>query len=176
MDIISHGLWGSIAFGRSNKKNFWLAFLFGSLPDFFSFGILWITILLGMQSRALWSSDLPPMEAIPRYVHQLYNVTHSFVIFAIAFAVMYAILRKPLWPMAAWGLHVVLDMFTHSKEFFATPFFGHCLISKSTQLTGVIRIYFSLMFYYWLYYIYGFISAAILGVSAQGSGYSKIKV
>ena len=123
MDIISHGLWGSLAFGRSNRKNFSWAFLFGVAPDLFSFGIFSISTFIGLEDRIDWST--PPHEhthLIPDYVYSLYNVTHSLVIFAAVFLLVYLILRKPFWPMLAWGLHIVLDMFTHYKEFFATPF------------------------------------------------------
>lgn len=122
MDIISHGLWGSIAFGRSNRKNFLWAFFFGVMPDMLSFGIFWIAAMLGFEARLDWSAGPPPMDAIPAYVHSLYNVTHSLVVFAVAFGVVYLITRKPFWPMAAWAVHVALDIFTHTKEFFPTPF------------------------------------------------------
>ena len=42
MDILSHGLWGAIAFGRRNRPSFWLAFVIGLAPDLLSFGILWM--------------------------------------------------------------------------------------------------------------------------------------
>jgi hypothetical protein len=48
MDIVSHGLWGSIAFGRKSRSSFWLAFMIGMAPDIFSFGILWAASMLGM--------------------------------------------------------------------------------------------------------------------------------
>ena len=51
MDIISHGLWGSITFGRKNKKSFWTAFLFGLAPDFLAFAPLFILIFLGIVDR-----------------------------------------------------------------------------------------------------------------------------
>lgn len=34
MDIVSHGLWGAIAFGRRTRSSFWLSFVFGIAPDF----------------------------------------------------------------------------------------------------------------------------------------------
>lgn len=122
MDIISHGLWGSIAFGRKSKKDFWWAFFFGIMPDLFSFGILWIAIWLGINQPIDWSAGLPPMSAIPKYVHHLYDVTHSLIIFGAAFAIIYLLIRRPFWPMTAWGLHITFDIFTHSREFFPTPF------------------------------------------------------
>jgi hypothetical protein len=36
MDVISHGLWGGVAFGRKNKKYFWWSFGFGIMPDLLS--------------------------------------------------------------------------------------------------------------------------------------------
>ena len=32
MDIVSHGLWGALAFGRKNRRSFWLAFGIGLAP------------------------------------------------------------------------------------------------------------------------------------------------
>jgi hypothetical protein len=48
MDILSHGLWGAIAFGRRDRPSFWLAFLLGLAPDLLSFGILYFAVSLGM--------------------------------------------------------------------------------------------------------------------------------
>ena len=45
---------------------------------------------------------------IPTYVYHAYNVTHSLVIFAAAFALVWMIRRKCPWVMGAWGLHILL--------------------------------------------------------------------
>ena len=123
MDIISHGLWGSIAFGRKNKKSFRTAFLFGLAPDFLAFAPLFILIFLGIVDRP----SIPPMEPpdtslIPSFVYGVYNVTHSLFVFAAAFLFLWIILRKPMWEICAWGLHILLDIPTHSYQFFPTPF------------------------------------------------------
>jgi hypothetical protein len=122
MDVISHGLWGGIVLGRKNKRNFLLAFLFGIMPDIFSFGILTLLTWLGIQKEIDWSAGMPPMSAIPQYVHTLYNITHSLIIFAVVFGLVFLITKKPIWVMLAWPLHILLDIFTHSLEFFPTPF------------------------------------------------------
>ncbi len=117
MDILSHGLWGGLAFGRRNKRNFWLSFLFGISPDLFSFGIF--------TAASVFSGNFggrPELGDIPSYVFSLYNFTHSFIAFAVVFAIVWAILKRPLWAMLAWPLHITLDIFTHSTEFFPTPF------------------------------------------------------
>ena len=124
MDIISHGLWGGIAFGRGSVRSYWTAFFFGVMPDLFSFGLFTIATFLGLSSRVSWGDgEPPPMEAIPQYVHGLYNVTHSLIIFVLVFALVWILREKrPYWLMAGWGLHILVDVPTHSYQFFPTPF------------------------------------------------------
>ena len=119
MDIISHGLWGSIAFGRKNKRDFWLGFIFGISPDLFSFSIFSFVNLFRIGERSFGIMD---PSSIPIYVHDLYNMTHSLIVFSVVFALVWMIIKRPLWPMLAWPLHILLDIFTHSTEFFPTPF------------------------------------------------------
>jgi len=122
MDILSHGLWGGITFGRKNRRNYWWAFFFGISPDLFSFGIFMAMRVLGLVSGPDWSSGPPPMEKIPAYVRLLYNPTHSLIVFAAIFFLVWLLLKKPFLPMLAWGLHILFDIPTHSAEFFPTPF------------------------------------------------------
>lgn len=122
MDIISHGLWGGVAFGRKSRGSFWLAFLFGVMPDLFSFGIFWLATTLGFSQKPGWEYGPPDMSMIPGYVSHLYNITHSLIMFLIVFAIVWLILKRPLWELSAWGLHIALDIFTHSYKFFPTPF------------------------------------------------------
>jgi hypothetical protein len=122
MDILSHGLWGAIAFGRKSRAGFWLAFVIGLAPDLFSFGILWMAATLGLSEKPDFSHGTPPESTIPLYVHQLYNVTHSFIIFLLLFVLVWLLLQRPLWELSAWGLHVLVDIPTHSFAFFPTPF------------------------------------------------------
>jgi len=121
MDIVSHGLWGSIAFGRKSRSSFWLAFVIGMAPDLFSFGILWLAAVLGLSEKPDFSNGTPPESTIPQYVHYLYNVTHSFIVFLAVFFLIWLLRKRPLWELAAWGLHVLVDVPTHSYAFFPTP-------------------------------------------------------
>lgn len=123
MDIVSHGLWGAIALGRASRKSFWTAFAFGVAPDLFSFGPLFANGLLLHGLEFLNSlGRRPDPSLIPAYVHGLYNMTHSLVVFAAAFALVWLVRRKPLMAMGAWGLHIAMDIFTHANNFFPTPF------------------------------------------------------
>ena len=49
-------------------------------------------------------------------------MTHSFIVFFLAFLLMWFVLKRPLWELSAWGLHVLVDIPTHSFVFFPTPF------------------------------------------------------
>ena len=77
MDIVSHGLWGALAFGRKDRTSFWLAFGIGLAPDLFSFGILWVAATLGLSPKPDFTHGTPPESTIPPYVHHLYDVTHK---------------------------------------------------------------------------------------------------
>ena len=123
MDILSHGLWGAIAFGRDSRRSFSLAFVIGLAPDLLSFGILYVTVMLGMADRPNFSHGTPPESAIPDYVHSLYHVTHSLVVFVVVFFLVWALRKRPVWELGAWGLHVLVDVPTHSYAFFPTPVF-----------------------------------------------------
>lgn len=120
MDVASHGLWGGVLFGRKNRKDFWLAFIFGIAPDMLSFGIFFVQriFLHGFEFRP----GPPALNTIPSYVGSMYNLTHSLIVFGAIFLIVLALRKKILWPMFAWGFHVVLDIFTHSEQFFPTPF------------------------------------------------------
>jgi hypothetical protein len=43
--------------------------------------------------------------------------------FLTAFLVVWAIRKRPVWELGAWGLHVLVDVPTHSSSFFPTPVF-----------------------------------------------------
>ena len=121
MDIVSHGLWGAITFGRKSRSSFSLAFVVGLAPDLLSFGILYTAAMLGLAETPDFSQGTPPESSIPLYVHHLYNVTHSFIVFLSVFLITWFLLKRPLWELSAWGLHVLVDVPTHSYAFFPTP-------------------------------------------------------
>ncbi len=123
MDVFSHGLWGGIAFGRNSRKSFWTAVAIGVAPDVLAFGPFMVTRLL-TQGTGFFSrlGHKPELATIPEYVYAAYHVTHSLVVFSLAFALVWAIRGKPMKEMLAWGLHVCMDIPTHNNGFFPTPF------------------------------------------------------
>jgi len=124
MDIISHWLRWWISVGRKSKKQFWLSFAFGILPDFLSFGLPFVITIFSV--IFLWAS-FTGMEAAHHnldgsYIHNIYTVTHSFIVWAVFFFWLWLIFRKPILPVFAWLFHILLDIPTHSLKFYATPF------------------------------------------------------
>lgn len=155
MDTLSHGLWGGVAFGRKNKKSFWLAFSIGIAPDIFSFGVLFLSFLFSRETN--FRSGPPDPSLIPVYIDQLYNFTHSLVIFALVFFICWIIFQRPIMEILAWGIHIILDMFTHSFDFFPTPFLwpvsdfkinGNSWSEPWIFIPNVISL---LIFYYWFF-------------------------
>ncbi len=122
MDTLSHGLWGGLVFGRNNKRNYWWAFSFGLLPDLLSFGLFTVAQILGFGTRVQWSGGPPDVTLIPSYVDIMYNYTHSLIIAAIVFGLIWLIMKKPWLPLLAWPLHILFDTPVHSTDFYPTPF------------------------------------------------------
>jgi hypothetical protein len=51
----------------------------------------------------------------------LYHFTHSALVFAAVFGGLWLLLRRPVLEMLGWALHIVIDVFTHTR-LFAVPF------------------------------------------------------
>ena len=116
MDTLSHALWGKGLFGY--RKYRWYSFLFGALPDLFSFGIYFIHSIFFSSSPIM---GRPTRSEIPEWVYSLYDISHSLVIASLFIFIAYKINKEFAFPMLAWPAHIILDFFTHSIEFFPTP-------------------------------------------------------
>ena len=116
MDTLSHALWGKGLFGY--RKYRWYSFLFGALPDLFSFGIYFIYSIFFASTPIM---GRPTRSEIPEWVYSLYDISHSLVIASIFIFIAYKINKEFAFPMLAWPAHIILDFFTHSIEFFPTP-------------------------------------------------------
>ncbi len=159
MDIVSHGLWGALGFGRRSRASFWWAFFFGIAPDLFSFGIFLTLAFFGLSEHPDWSSGQhPDPNQIPAYVHSAYNVTHSLIVFSIVFGVVWVIRKKPLYILSAWGLHILMDIPTHSHQFFPTPFLWPFFeftvngIPWSSPFIFIPDVVLLTLFYAWFWY------------------------
>jgi hypothetical protein len=123
MDVIAHGLWGGVSFYGQGRRKFFAGVLIGMAPDLLSFGIFhvmnpsWITMRLAGEI-----SGPPALAILPPYLFHAYNVTHSLVVWAATFFLLWLTTKHPPWLLGAWLLHIVCDIPTHTESYFPTPF------------------------------------------------------
>lgn len=118
MDILSHALWANLIFKESPTAQRGVVVVFTVMPDFisFSFATLKNFIIKTMHFRD------PPYSVLPRRVFILYDITHSLVIWTGVFFIL-KLFGLDWWALAfmGWGLHILLDIFTHKSNYFPTP-------------------------------------------------------
>ena len=118
MDTLSHALWGKGFFGYKGRP-YWSLF-FGALPDLFSFGIFFIITFI--KSLFLSESINYRNLDLPSWLHNTYDITHSFLIAFIIITIVYFLINKNFaFAMLAWPLHILLDFPFHTADFFPTP-------------------------------------------------------
>lgn len=122
VDFVSHALWGGAAFGRKNRASFLLAVGISILPDVLTEGLFGVLHLMNVGGMPRWEQGHPNITDYPMFAQNLYNATHSLVIFVIVFVLSGIVTRRPVWIIAAWGLHILIDIPTHSLVLFPTPF------------------------------------------------------
>ena len=126
MDIVAHALWTSAAATAARRKlnrNIHLGWTacWGVFPDLVSFTIpavlrLWWR-LTGVSKSLLPDGHGPQFE----WVWGVYNCFHSALVFGAFFGAAWLLARRPVPEMCGWGLHIVIDTFTH-RGWFATQF------------------------------------------------------
>ena len=119
MDTFSHALYGKGLFGY--RKYRWTSFLFGALPDLSSFGVYFLVLFFSNFQKLQYGR--PSIEEIPIWVIELYNISHSLITAFVFISIVYFVKKDLSWPMLAWPVHIIVDLFTHSIEFFPTPIF-----------------------------------------------------
>jgi len=115
MDTFAHGLWSYIIFSKS--KYVWLAVLFGILPDLLSW-----TIWMFYRNKNGFTWGHPDLSLIPKWVFTLYGITHSLFVVALVFLIVFLVFKHIPIYLLAWPLHILIDIFTHTKDFLPTPF------------------------------------------------------
>ncbi|MDD5071130.1 MAG: metal-dependent hydrolase [Patescibacteria group bacterium] len=118
MDILSHALWTNLIFKELPMEQRGVAVLFGLFPDLISFSYMTVRNFF----RRTLHFEAPMPSGIPKYVFRLYDITHSLVIWLAIFLILKILgLDLAVVIFYAWGLHIFLDIFTHTSEFFPTP-------------------------------------------------------
>ena len=134
MDIFAHGLWTGVAFStlrRSTKQRFsirWAVF-WGVIPDLFAFTLPFMTIIAAVlfgqadvSEFGRHTESAPHNFPLQALTYTLYNLSHSLVFFALVFACAYVFRKNVPLELGGWLLHIIVDIPTHSYDFFPTPF------------------------------------------------------
>ncbi len=135
MDVVAHVLWTNAVFyakyAQARKQRYWAAF-FGVMPDIAAFAPAFVYMAYGRFFDNVTVSNYMTAYINPTGVYaftaQAYNYTHSLVIAFAVFALVSLILSLrakrivAYWPLLGWSLHIVIDIFTHTLDFFPTPF------------------------------------------------------
>ncbi|MCS6789007.1 MAG: hypothetical protein NZ484_00305 [Patescibacteria group bacterium] len=129
MDIFAHALWTNLVHGYTihkkeiNISKFWSIF-WGVFPDFFAFTPIFFWSIINRIN--LKPEDIEPINKdslfIFNFTHNLYNISHSLIIFGIIFLIVYLIKKKIYFALFGWPLHILIDIPTHSYRFYPTPF------------------------------------------------------
>ena len=135
MDILAHGLWAGAAVvavaPRRPPASLW-AWTVGLalLPDLGHMVPVTGWALTQLSSAQWWQyatalpGQEPPMpHAVHLLAHHLHCVLHSAVVAAAVSALVWVWRGAFWWPLLGWWSHTVIDVFTHSAEFFPSPVF-----------------------------------------------------
>ncbi len=137
MDILAHTLWASagareankISAQKNNKLNInvlWTGF-WGVFPDLFAFSFPFFLRFYLLFTGKINADDFTGRPDIGNSVgfdlaHTLYQYSHSLVIWALVFGVVWFIYKRPRYELLGWALHILIDIPTHVLAFFPTPF------------------------------------------------------
>src|SRR5512139_1458173 len=134
MDIVAHALWAGIGLALARRRRpittrtVVATLVLAVVPD--------LAQLLPLLGRALVAGDahvlvayaiaLPGKEpalpaAVALWAHHLHCALHSAVIAAVVTLALYAVTRSFWIPLLGWWSHIVIDVFTHSADFYPAP-------------------------------------------------------
>jgi len=147
MDIFSHALWTGLSSRAVNLKikkplSVRMAAFWGIFPDLLAFTPLFFWVVFNLISGSFAWNHIPrPSQMEPfspdtplifRITSVFYNISHSIIIFLLVAAVLLILnrfifsdslkFRRPPWEMAGWLFHIIIDIPTHTYEFYPTPF------------------------------------------------------
>ncbi len=136
MDIFAHALWAGAGvvlarrrWPRITPRTVALTMTLAAVPDLFHLLPIigwWLfsdgsLVVLHAYVIALPANELvlPPMVAL--WSHHLHCVAHSAVVAGVVTALLWAVLRSVWIPLLGWWSHIVIDVFTHSADFYPSP-------------------------------------------------------
>ena len=137
MDIFAHALWAGVGIALARRRRtiptrtVIATVVLAALPDVFHLLPIAGWWVFGDGSvQALWAYAIavPGQEpALPPRVelwsHHLHCVAHSAIVAGAVTLLLWAA-RCALWiPLLGWWSHIIIDVFTHSADFYPSPVF-----------------------------------------------------
>ncbi len=126
MDLLAHALWTNLIYLNAKPSARYLAIALGTAPDIVAFAPELVRATVSKRLKMWRKVDETTFEqvsrSIPKWVYRLYDITHSIPLWLLGFSVWWAISAQLPWPAFAWLIHILIDIPTHSKRFFPTPF------------------------------------------------------
>ncbi len=94
----------------------WATF-WGVFPDLFAFAVPMILVMPTLLKNG-FSFDRHHfgLSSI------LYQYSHSLVIWAVVFSIVWILYKRPKLELLGWALHILIDIPSHAVNFYPTPF------------------------------------------------------
>ncbi|MGB7183522.1 MAG: hypothetical protein WBD34_12365 [Burkholderiaceae bacterium] len=135
MDMLAHGLWGgalvSIAYRNRPIARLTLPITIGMAvwPDIAHAVPLVFWWILGdgtWSALVAYAFATPGQEPVlPANVallsHHFHCLAHSVIVAGTVTLTLWLILRSIWTPLIGWGSHILIDIFTHSADYYAVP-------------------------------------------------------
>ena len=135
MDILAHALWvgAGVALARRRRaiptRTLIATVVLAALPDLFHLLPIagwWVFGDGSLAALRAYAIAMPGQEpALPSLVevwsHHLHCVAHSAIVAGAVTLLVWAV-RRSLWiPLLGWWSHIVIDVFTHSADYYPSP-------------------------------------------------------
>lgn len=135
MDILAHTLWANAGARGANKLRekkgkpklmspAWTGF-WGVFPDLFAFTIPFILVIFrvvtGEVAPSSFGEHHVPVAGFDLAAY-LYQWSHSLIIWAAVFIIVWIIYKRPRYELLGWALHILIDIPSHVIDFYPTPF------------------------------------------------------
>ena len=137
MDIVAHGWWVGVGMGVAalaghappNRRTVGLVLGLSVAPDLVhllpvAIGELQATGSVGTLSDyalALPGAEPPMSATVEWFSHHLHCILHSAVVAAAVTLALRVVLGRWWLPLLGWWSHIVIDVFTHSADYYAVP-------------------------------------------------------
>jgi hypothetical protein len=137
MDIFAHALWAGAGIGLAHRR--WpvkpaiaaATVALAALPDIPHFlpHLVWSMFgegtfdALGGYAIAVPGQEPAMLPIVALLSHHLHCVMHSAIVAGVITLWVWVV-RRSLWiPLLGWWSHIVIDIFTHSADYYPSPVF-----------------------------------------------------